>query len=82
MNDRNQTWHQPDHACRLNVSDRTADGQPLNHAQTPQLEARLWARNERAALHPEALRSIWASPEYQRDVERSPHFKAIAEKEK
>jgi hypothetical protein len=31
---------------------------------------------------PEALRSIWASPEYQRDVERSPHFKAIAEKEK
>ena len=31
---------------------------------------------------PETLRSIWASPEYQRDVERSPHFKAIAEREK
>jgi hypothetical protein len=31
---------------------------------------------------PEALRRIWASPEYQRDVRRSSRFIAIAEREK
>ena len=31
---------------------------------------------------PETLRRVWASPEYQRDVERSSHFIAIVEREK
>ena len=35
-----------------------------------------------APADPETLRRVWASPEYQRDVERSSHFIAIAEREK